>query len=285
MYELKPVETTPEAIAEAATLLQGVWPGNPRFSPAYLKWLYADNPAGKVVGFNAYEGQTLAAHYVTVPLVARLAGVERRGLLSLNTATHPEHQGKKLFTRLAEATYARAAQEGYSFVTGVANANSTPGFTKKLGFQLVSPLDARVGLAPTWDDARSGMPCLERTWSSAALEWRLVSCPAASYLHRARDGRVEVASPTAYPGIRALLARLDDGAAQEVGRRLPRAGPSLWLWLGLDARMSASKARLVPVPSRLRPSPLCLIYRSLDGAVAALERETVRFHAIDFDAY
>src|SRR5205814_9366938 len=110
------------------------------FTADGLAWRYRDNPAGQVVGADAWDGARLAAHYVTCPLEARIDGAVVKGLLSLNTATHPDYQGRGLFTTLAEAAYAQGAAAGYGFVIGVANAYSTPGFVRRLAFQHVDRL-------------------------------------------------------------------------------------------------------------------------------------------------
>ena len=73
-----------------------------------------DNPEGRAVGFNAWAGDVLAGHYVTIPLRARVRGKEERGLLVEHG--HPRRpRSKGLFTRLAQATCDRAASEGYGF--------------------------------------------------------------------------------------------------------------------------------------------------------------------------
>lgn len=77
-----------------------------------LHWQYKDNPDGPAVGFNAWHGEELAGHYVTIPLKAMVNGTVEKGLLSLNTATHPAHHGKGLLTKLAKTTYALAAEKG-----------------------------------------------------------------------------------------------------------------------------------------------------------------------------
>ena len=51
-----------------------------------------------------------------------------------------------MFTILAERTYQYAAENGYRFVIGVANAQSTHGFIKNLDFKLIGPLDFKIGL-------------------------------------------------------------------------------------------------------------------------------------------
>ena len=175
-YAIRPVEPSPGELSATADLMHTVFPTGMHMPPEYLRWQYQANPAGPAVGFNAFAGSELAAHYVTLPLVAHLEGSLRKGLMSLNTATHPSHQGKGLFTRLAEATYAEAAQRGYEFVVGVANANSTPGFIRKLRFQLVSPLEVHLGLGP--GRARGVDSAGFRIqWTEELLRWRLESAP------------------------------------------------------------------------------------------------------------
>jgi GNAT superfamily N-acetyltransferase len=189
-YTLKPVTVSDADIVEIAVLLRTVFPDADHFTDEAVCWQYRDNPDGKVVGFNAWLDAVLAAHYVTIPLVARVHGVEERGLLSLNTATHPVHQGKGLFTRLANATYAHAKEQGFGFVVGVANASSTHGFTKKLGFQLVSPLRAMIGIGRLPCRDVNAQTDYERVWSDAAVRWRLKH-PAYSYkLKRSGEQRM-----------------------------------------------------------------------------------------------
>ncbi|MBK8949251.1 MAG: GNAT family N-acetyltransferase [Flavobacteriales bacterium] len=132
-YELRPLDLSDAGLAPVTDLLRTVFPEAGHFTPEVLRWQYVHNPDGAAVGFNAWAGGTLAAHYVTIPLRAVVDGVEEPGLLSLNTATHPQHQGKGLFTRLAEATYAAGAAQGRGFVVG-GQCEQTPGFTRKLGF-------------------------------------------------------------------------------------------------------------------------------------------------------
>ena len=129
-HQLRPLDLDETGIACVGDLLRAVFPEALHFTNEVIRWQYLDNPEGKAVGFNAWAGDVLAGHYVTIPLRARVHGKEERGLLSLNTATHADHRGKGLFTRLAQATYDRAASEGYGFVVGVANANSTHGLCR-----------------------------------------------------------------------------------------------------------------------------------------------------------
>ena len=96
-YRIEQVKVDEKSLRESQQLLQLVFEGHAdKFSFEYLKWQYADNPLGSIIGFNAYMGDVLAAHYVTMPIYLIIDGVKTLGLLSLTTATHPDHRGKRL---------------------------------------------------------------------------------------------------------------------------------------------------------------------------------------------
>jgi GNAT superfamily N-acetyltransferase len=282
-YDIRELDLSVEGIAQIASLLRVVFPKAAHLTENYLNWQYNRNPVGKAVGFNAWLGRDLAAHYVTIPVRYRLGSNSVLGVLSLNTATHPAHQGKKLFTILAEKTYDEAARRGTSFVVGVANANSTPGFVKKLGFQEVTRLDARLflGSAPPGED----IAChFERAWDTETLAWRIAN-PEAHYARSAAEGRFRIEAPTDTFGIKAELGDFPltlEPAHAWTRRELSRP---FTLWLGLDDIRPWRTLRGGSVPERFRRSPLNLIYRSLDSRERTVERSGVRFRAIDFDPY
>ena len=271
-YEFRRIEPTDAYLERCAQMLMEVFPHG-TYSAESLRWQYRDNPAGTVVGHDAIAPDgTIAGHYVLQPLAARVDGAVERGLLSFNTATHPAHQGKGLFTALAERSYTAAASSGYGFVVGVANANSTPGFTRRLGFTLVCALQALVGLRLRTGE--SGSAQFERTWDDASAAWRAAR-PNARY--RSVGDALYAATPTT--GIRALLAHgplFARRAAAELGLR------PIDLWIGLEPGRQPAGIR---VPDRFRPSPLNLIWLDLTTKARRLDPGAVRFRAADFDPY
>ncbi len=281
MLEFRPVEVGAAALRRYQALFAACFPGAAdKFSPDYLRWLYADNPDGHAVGYDAWDGEILAAHYVCVPARVLVEGREVRMLLSLNTATHPDYQGQGLFTKLAGMTYDAAAGAGFDGVYGVANANSTPGFVRKLGFQLVRPLDARVGLGRIRPVASGAPLSFQRCWSAASLAWR---CASPGHAVRARRTGGGLQLDAAALG----LARAADALALELPAPAVQAAgwAPLKLYLGLRPDGDALSASYVSIPPRLRPSPLNLIYRSLSGRVAQLDPARIHFSFLDFDAY
>ena len=267
-----------EQLAAYSALLGKVFGDAPKFTPQALAWRYRDNPDGQVVGFDAWDGERLAAHYVTCPTTARIGGATVRGLLSLNTATDPDYAGQGLFTRLALATYAAGADTGHGFVMGVANANSTPGFLKKLDFQLVAPLEAGLLLRrpQRFDAAGAGFRI---DWTPRRLAWRLAN-PASAYGVRDRDGLTVISAPTHLPLV-ACVGFVSEGLVEPGG-----AAGLASLFIGLEPRVSLAALGFLRLPQRLRPSPLNLIYRRLgDPAPESLDPTQTAIGFLDFDPY
>lgn len=280
-YDLRRAEATPEALGGYSQLLSQVFGEGPKFTTAALAWRYGASPLGQVVGTDAFEDGRLAAHYATCPAPISVEGRRVKALLSLNTATHPDHQGRGLFTRLAEATFEAAGLAGYDLVFGVANANSTPGFIKRLGFQLVAPLAAGVILRlPSELSGRA--PQFQGDWDAESLAWRLAN-PATTYRVRSLGQTTAVLAPTHLPLVNCvsvLPGQVGPGQARALNLPMPR------LYLGLEPRMSLSRLGFIRVPDQLRPSPLNLIYRPLNATVPArLDPAQVAISFLDFDPY
>jgi GNAT superfamily N-acetyltransferase len=280
-YNIQQTAIDPASIASYASLLSTVFANPTLFTPAYIKWQYADNPDGTIVGFNALADDKLAAHYVTQPLQAIIGGQKKKGLLSLNTATHPEHQGKGLFVKLADRTYQYATENGYDFVIGVANQNSVHGFTKKLGFQLVGQLHALLGMGKLPFSNDLNKFSYSRYWTPKALSWRL-SNPNNQY-GILKGHNIVITSATAYPGISATLG-VFPGPDFDI---LPRKGTLslLNLWIGANKDITSKTNLYFNIPNRLRPAPLYLIFKSLNNSISPLNFDDVYFQALDFDAY
>ncbi|HPR57012.1 MAG TPA: GNAT family N-acetyltransferase [Bacteroidales bacterium] len=281
-YELLDLSTG--GIREISTLLISVFGKGSGLTDEFVDWEYNGNPVGPAVGFNAWMGEELAAHYATQPVFAEFNGKKTRGLLSLNTATHEKHRGKKLFTLLAEKTYEYGHELGYEFVIGVANANSTPGFIKKLGFSLICPLDVKFGI---------GMPAnvravdfnYSRYWNRELLTWRLAN-PKLNYEIKQQEGQFVVLAPTGRYGIRAIIGSFPMELLPPEFRVTRRKGLNpVNIWMGLDVSTIWDGKCYFNFPDRFKPSPLNLIFRDLTGMGNVPHKEEIKFMSIDFDAY
>jgi hypothetical protein len=300
-------------IDATAALLQSTFPDASRISaPEYLRWLYEDSPFGSVIEANLDDAQGRAGHYAVVPIGLVSDGVECRGALSLNTAVSERARGGGVFVRLATEAIERAERQGVAMIVGVANANSTPGFLKRLSFELVDPLPATV-LVPTpwrrrrvrsaWADDAAFAPDgvaadlgpllappprgLSRAWTPETLRWRLAAPGSRYALHRTEHALAvsTVDRSKAVPVAMLLkvfasepLGAAERGALVGAACRLHRA--PLALHVGIN---EIAGLRGPALPDRLRSSPLNLIVRRLDGAPR--RTDIARFEFLDFDAY
>jgi GNAT superfamily N-acetyltransferase len=280
MYRLEAIINEKEHFEKYAALLSNVFKNSSLYTPQYITWQYGQNPEGGAVGFDAWFDDELAGHYATIPVSALYNGRKVRGLLSLNTATHPNHQGKGLFTKLANHTYELAQANGYEFVIGVANANSTPGFVKKLNFTLVTPLQTLVGLGKVSTPRNQSNFRIDR--SSAFLDWRLAR-PGGSYKLRAQQEACAIYAPTHLPFVMAQITNYESGNYKQHGlKKLGLLHATLWIGCNTSVKKSGI---FTPIPDRFKSSPLNLILKSLNDSFVIPEASQIDFALIDFDAY
>lgn len=262
-------------LQELVKLMNASFPDCP-FGEKYYKWQYMNNPNGNVVSFNAFaEDGTLAAHYAAIPIQMVLNGKKEKGLLSLNTATHPDHQGHRLFTTLADKTYQYAKENGYKYVIGVANANSTHGFLKYLGFYLVAPLEFKIGMG---DIFKSGIPSdLNRVFYDAeTLKWRL-QCP--EFRYSALGNTIYSSRPE--PLFHTSAAKLPDGITRE-SLGLKKTCDIFNIYIGLGA--NTKNGIYFNLPKFIKRSPFNLIFKDLtDGELPVITKDNIFFQLLDYD--
>ena len=282
--EFKPSLCDEATLLSYISLFSKCFPDAKHYTLDYLKWLYCENPCGTVLGYDAIEDEQLVAHYACIPVKLQLNQNNEKGLLSLNTATLPSFQGKGLFTKLAKLTYDDATKANFSCVYGVANANSTPGFLKKLGFQLVTPLDAKVGIG----NYNLNIKILEnavqfrRIWTSTSLEWRAKN-PVNPIEYIRYKGGINALTLTDKPLISAFSPVF---IANEKNLSLASVKKyKLRLFLGKSPKSMSQFSTYIRIPNILKPSPLNLIYKPLSSKIKKINEDEVLLGFLDFDAY
>lgn len=285
MPDIRPYDPTPEGLAGLSQLFRTCFPFGAHMDPAYIEWTYGGNPDGAPVALDAWIDERLAAHFAVTAFRARIHGQEELGVQIQHAATHPDYRGRGLFVALVERALERAAQAGYGFAVGLPNFVSTPIFQSRLGFQVVCPLDVRVGVGPA-PRRRSGAAAavgFERIFGAEALAWRLAR-PDRPYRVRPDGDAVRIF--TAH-GVRGVPVELGTYPRALVPRELPAFAPRhpLRAWIGLDPQRSWRGRAYVGVPLRLRPAPLMFVFRDLTGAGRALDPSRVRADMLDYDPF
>ena len=223
---------------------------NYKTSLEYLSWLYFQNPNGSAVGYDAYDGESLIAHYVCVPISIDV--YEKPSLLALNTATHPKYQGRGLLKVLANNTY-EAHENDFACVVGVANAQAIKPLTKHLGFEHIGDLELRFGILDFSGRGR-------RVYTDHEILWR-ARCPGKSLRTKFYGGGFVRFTRVLY-GMFPITAfcplSQQSPSTSNFAKILKRFG------FTLDWRRE-QKPKIF-LPKRLKPSPLSFVFRALDDS-------------------
>jgi hypothetical protein len=250
----------------------------------YFIWLYFKNPDGDVIGFDAFNDNELVGHYACIPTYINLKGNKVKGLLSLNTMTHPEFRNKGLFLNLAKKTYSLGEKLGYECIYGVSNKNSTYGFVNKLGFQFVCQLKANLFLkyknsSEIREENNNNKMDFIRSWSSETLNWRLNNPSNKVKEILLRNKNIYLAN-TQLGSIIKVYAELES-QNEENKKEIKQ---NFFLFIGLEANKKEGKIE-VTLPSILKPAPLNFIYLPLNKSTNIINENKVNLNFLDFDAY
>lgn len=273
-YEYRVVEPTDDVTRYAQLFRDAFGAAANKISTRYLRWLYQDCPHGPVIAVDALSGKDVVAHYAVVPRVYLSGSGQRtRVALSLNTATHPNHQGKGLFTKLAERTYALAVERGCAAVVGVANANSTHGFVKKLGFRMLGSVRvlATFASAPRLVDRLSAA-----AYDTELLRWRLSNPSGAYQLASSGDEVVIRTRVRSLPVILGMIPMAIAPPQAYVSRSTPMSRTGLVPYFGGPFGAGFD------IPRRFQPSPWNVILRELR---VNANLDALQVHGLDMDSF
>lgn len=252
-----------------------VYKGRYHFTKEIFKFWYVENPLGKAYSYSAYDGDKMVANYSCIPTELSLYGKHLYGLHSMGVVTHQRYQGQGLFRKLAELTHQAAKQDGLDFIIAVSNANSTPGFIKHLGFQLICPLEVKWGWGKIICDKSS--KSMYKIYSSEVLGWRLKHSKY-TCLHNNLYGKYGLNF-----GIKTFMGCLDLDQYNNLNvTKSHNCFSPLNLYIGLGADLS--KGYYFNFPKFIKHSPFNLIFKPLrDSINTHIMKEDVFFQLIDFD--
>jgi hypothetical protein len=283
----------------------------------FLDWFYGANPRGRAIVEDIDDDQgRRIAHYGVLPATYRTPAGPTPFIFTSNVATDPNARRKGLFREMADRIYPRAAATGAPALVGTSNAASSVIVVERFGWRSLGPMpvvvcipltrpravrDVRVDAAFLAGDELERVasdldwvPVQDWTqsWTVDFLRWRLAN-PDASYVLHVGPDALAVSTrdhgPLGAPA--AVLCKI----LPRPGARLPiRAGryvtaacrahrAPVCIYAGWNAH---ARVRGIPLPMRLRPSPLDVVFRSFDEQRAPTERFRLdTFELLDGDVY
>lgn len=97
---------------------------------AYWSWKHVENPFGPSPALVAEADGRIVGLRVFMRWTWERDGEEVRAVRAVDTATHPDWQGRGIFTRLTLGLVERMEEEGVEFVFNTPNRYSRPGYLK-----------------------------------------------------------------------------------------------------------------------------------------------------------
>lgn len=111
---------------------------------AFFSWKHEQSPFGRSPAWVAVDGERVVGFRTFVRWeFDALDGAVRHAVRAVDTATHPEHQGRGIFRRLTLHGVEEMRGEGVDMVFNTPNAQSRPGYLK-MGWSEVGRLPASV---------------------------------------------------------------------------------------------------------------------------------------------
>lgn len=261
-------------------LQNAVYEGKHTFTSDVFKFWYLDNPNGRVVSLNAITDSIIAAHYALVPVRMDIEGKTCLGLLSMATVTHPDHRGQGLFKVLAGKTYEYAKESGYSFVIGVANDNSYPGFIKYFDFDDIGRLDVLCGFSKNLKP--NGEKTFKYHWDEGSVNWRL------SDSRYGTDGRnyygtIGISFIKKFPLVKTFMGVANERFSKDNKlKKFNSLTRPINLYVGMGS--NAKEVGYHEVPKFIKHSPFHLIFMDLTGGkLPKMTRDNIFFQLMDFD--
>ena len=108
---------------------------DPRFEELY-SWKHEDNTFGASPSWVACDGDTLAGFRALMRWGFKRGDEVVQCVRAVDTATHPDYQGRGIFTRLTLHGLDELSREGCGFVFNTPNEQSRPGYLK-MGWHVV----------------------------------------------------------------------------------------------------------------------------------------------------
>jgi N-acetylglutamate synthase-like GNAT family acetyltransferase len=146
------------------------------------RWKHVVNPFGLSPVLVAEEGGLLVGVRAFLKWQWVLGGQKLTAIRAVDTATHPEHQGKGIFKKLTLQGVAEAKAEGIRFVFNTPNESSKPGYLK-MGWVSAGRIPLKLNVHP-FAYKRFVPPAVpEQDWDKLALLLLQVENPLGHHPH------------------------------------------------------------------------------------------------------
>jgi hypothetical protein len=118
------------------------WGDDPSFR-RFFEWKHRESAFGESPAWVAVDGEAIVGLRILMRWEFESPAGGARAVRAVDTATHPEHQGRGIFSRLTRLALEDLEREGVDFVFNTPNDKSRPGYLK-MGWRVVGRLPVHV---------------------------------------------------------------------------------------------------------------------------------------------
>ena len=112
-------------------------------SEAFWNWKHNQNPFGESPVFVQEDGGRIVGVRAFMQWRWIQKGKIYKALRAVDTATHPDYQGKGIFKKLTLGLVDESIKDGYDFIYNTPNSSSMPGYLK-MGWQTLGKPSIRI---------------------------------------------------------------------------------------------------------------------------------------------
>jgi GNAT superfamily N-acetyltransferase len=122
-------------------------------SEAFWRWKHIDNPFGRSPVLLAFESNRLIGVRAFMRWEWKQGGKIYKAVRAVDTATHPDHQGKGIFKKLTLQLVEQCKTENIDFIFNTPNSSSKPGYLK-MGWMSNGKMRLRIWPVIPWKTKR-----------------------------------------------------------------------------------------------------------------------------------
>lgn len=246
----------------------------------YFKWLYENNPMGKYIGIDAFDGDKLIGQIGGIPYNFKFHNNDIKTLVSINICINKSYRGGRIFYNLSSNFEKLLIEKNYDLLIAIGNKLATPAWIKSLKLRNLGQLKSYLGFYDFSNkDINLNNYKLFMNWQKETIIWRCSNPNKKTQLITFKDKKLVYAN-TDFPMIKAYTP---------FPFQLNFEPNNLKIDLGLKTFIGFCNEVndnffFRKIPKILKPSPLNFLYKFYKKDYILNENE-VFFTFLDFDAF
>lgn len=254
------------------------------YSIEFLNWLYNENPNGKAIINNVYEGEKIIAHFALVPITVLYNNRTCKSALSVFTSIDENHRNLLFFYQLANQSFELAKSLGIRFIISVASEIGSELYIKCFKFKLIAPLDVKISWSK-FQERNETNHKFEILRDNATVQWRLRN-PRFKY-QVFKENEKYIIFNNNYKLFKmnmGYISNIDLDLKNMIIFNKKKISTPLNIWMGLNNNLKDEKISF-NFPNILKPSPSNFIIKDLENEKINLVKNDIKINLIDYEVF